>query len=171
MQDRAAKQILRGRYHRNHEAGRKIISNRRKADPQRGRRRAGERAPLQTDPVGGLTETPEKYDILRGEARRSRTAATCCKEKTAEKQEDTVAGEKITMIDIYLCEDQAEQLRCLEKWITRYIEQNDPEARLSQPGPARKRLWKTYAPAVRSCFLSTSSWVRPGWTASRWPRK
>ena len=37
---------------------------------------------------------------------------------------------KITMIDIYLCEDQAEQLRCLEKWITRYIEQNGPEARV-----------------------------------------
>lgn len=34
------------------------------------------------------------------------------------------------MIDIYLCEDQAEQLRCLEKWITRYIEQNGPEARV-----------------------------------------
>ena len=37
---------------------------------------------------------------------------------------------KITMIDIYLCEDQAEQLRCLEKWITRYIEKNGPEARV-----------------------------------------
>ena len=34
------------------------------------------------------------------------------------------------MIDIYLCEDQAEQLRCLEKWITRYIEQNGPAARI-----------------------------------------
>lgn len=34
------------------------------------------------------------------------------------------------MIDIYLCEDQAEQLRCLEKWITRYIEQNGPAARV-----------------------------------------
>ena len=34
------------------------------------------------------------------------------------------------MIDIYLCEDQAEQLRCLEKWITRYIEKNGTEARV-----------------------------------------
>ena len=34
------------------------------------------------------------------------------------------------MIDIYLCEDQAEQLRCLEKWIRGYIEKNGTEARV-----------------------------------------
>lgn len=34
------------------------------------------------------------------------------------------------MIDIYLCEDQAEQLRCLEKWISGYIEKNGTEARV-----------------------------------------
>lgn len=45
-------------------------------------------------------------------------------EKRQRKDRKIQRQKRITMIDIYLCEDQAEQLRCLEKWITRYIEQN-----------------------------------------------
>ena len=51
-------------------------------------------------------------------------------EKRQRKDRKIQRQKRITMIDIYLCEDQAEQLRCLEKWITRYIEQNGPEARV-----------------------------------------
>ena len=51
-------------------------------------------------------------------------------EKRQRKNRKIQRQKRITMIDIYLCEDQAEQLRCLEKWITRYIEQNGPAARV-----------------------------------------
>ena len=51
-------------------------------------------------------------------------------EKRQRKDRKIQRQKRITMIDIYLCEDQAEQLRCLEKWITRYIEQNGPAARV-----------------------------------------
>ena len=71
------------------------------------------------------------------------------------------------MIDIYLCEDQAEQLRCLEKWITRYIEQNGPEARVVSARIRPEETLEDLSPGSTQLFLSTSSWERPGWTASR----
>ena len=75
------------------------------------------------------------------------------------------------MIDIYLCEDQAEQLRCLEKWISGYIEKNGTEARVVSARTHPEETLEDLSPGSTQLFLSTFSWGRPKWTASRWPRK
>ena len=66
------------------------------------------------------------------------------------------------MIDIYLCEDQAEQLRCLEKWISGYIEKNGTEARVVSARTHPEETLEDLSPGSTQLFFIDIQQESPG---------